>query len=94
MNTKRFAEPIRPLDGIIRHLVQDDKHGPISAFEVFRRAAQLRNSADETQVAACVQAVLINYNWLTDADVTVAQSDVAHALGLPMSIGRNHGKRG
>lgn len=73
---------------IIRHLVGNTIHGPISAFDVLLRATQLKGQANEGQVANCVQAVLINYGWTDDLDLDVAQQDIERALGVSMTIRR------
>lgn len=73
---------------IIRHLVGNTIHGPLSAFDVLLRATQLRGQASETQVAICVQAILINYGWTDDMDLDIAQHDIERALGVSMTIRR------
>lgn len=101
--TKRFEFGIHapnPYQGegaqqnIIRYLIGDNVHGPLSVFDVCLRATHLRGHANEEHVAACVQSVLINYHWIEELDESIAQRDIEQATGVPMSIGRKHGKRG
>jgi hypothetical protein len=74
---------------IIRHLIGNNVHGPLSVFDICLRAAQLRGRANEEHVAACVQSVLINYNWLEEEiDKEIAQRDIEQATGVPMRIRR------
>jgi hypothetical protein len=83
-----FGLPIKPLDGadIIRHLIGNTVHGPVSAFDVFERASQLRGKANEEQVALCVQSVLMNYHWVDGEDLEAAQHDIERVLGVSMAV--------
>lgn len=67
---------------IMSHLIGPEPKGPISAFDVFRRAAELKGRVNEAHLACCVQVVLVSYGWLEgEISTETAHRDLRRALG-------------